>query len=249
MSRQRRQAVITGGGSGIGLAIARRLAAEGCSVTLVGRNAARLADAAAGIAGARAAVCDVGDAAQVNDVFAGLGPVHVLINNAGVVETAPFANLSDDAWRRMFDVNLMGAVHCIRAVLPAMRGMAAARIVNVASTAALKGYAYASAYTASKHALLGLTRALALELARTGITVNAVCPGYTETAIVEDAVATIAARTGCTREEAREKLTAANPQGRLITPAEVAQSVAWLVSPAARAVTGQAVVVAGGEVM
>ncbi len=249
MSRQTRQAVITGGGSGIGLAIARRLAAEDCTVILLGRNAARLETAAATIRGARTAVCDVGDADEVARIFAGLGPVHVLVNNAGVVETAPFAKTSDDAWRRMFDVNLMGAVHCIRAVLPAMREMEHARIVNIASTAALKGYAYASAYTATKHALLGLTRTLALELARTGVTVNAVCPGYTETAIVTEAVATIAAKTGRSKEDARAELAAANPQGRLITPAEVAQSVAWLVSPAARAITGQAIVVAGGEVM
>ena len=249
MEQGERQAVITGGGSGIGLAIARRLAAEDCAVVLLGRNAARLETAAATIRGARTAVCDVGDGEEVARIFAGLGPVHVLVNNAGVVETAPFAKTSDDAWRRMLDVNLMGAVHCIRAVLPAMREMAAARIVNIASTAALKGYAYASAYTATKHALLGLTRALAQELARTGVTVNAVCPGYTETAIVEDAVATIAAKTGRSKEDARAELAAANPQGRLITPAEVAQSVAWLVSPAARAITGQAIVVAGGEVM
>ncbi len=249
MGRKRRQAVITGGGSGIGLAIARRLAAEGCAVTLVGRNAARLETAAGTIPGARAAPCDVTDGEAVTAVFAEIGAIDILVNNAGVVETAPFAKLSDAAWRRMFDVNLMGAVHCIRAALPAMRGMEAARIVNIASTAALKGYAYTCAYTASKHALLGLTRALALELARTGITVNAVCPGYSETAIVEDAVATIVARTGRSAEEARAELAASNPQGRLIAPAEVAQSVAWLVSPEARAITGQAIVVAGGEVM
>ncbi|RMD90826.1 MAG: SDR family oxidoreductase [Alphaproteobacteria bacterium] len=244
-----RQAVITGGGSGIGLAIARRLSADGATVLLLGRSEDRLRAAQQAVPDARIAACDVADEDSVKRVLSGFGSIDILVNNAGIVETALFLRIDDDAWRRMVDVNLMGAVHCIRAVLPAMTARGRGRIINIASTAALKGYAYASAYAATKHALLGLTRSLALELARTEITVNAVCPGYTETAIVEAAVARIAEKTGRGPEEARAALEAANPQGRLIKPEEVAQAVAWLVSPEARAITGQAIAVAGGEVM
>ncbi|MFQ5346686.1 MAG: SDR family NAD(P)-dependent oxidoreductase [Rhodothalassiaceae bacterium] len=249
MGQAARQAVITGGGSGIGLAIARRLAADGATVVLLGRSEDRLRAALETIPDARIASCDVADEDSVMRVLSGLGSIDILVNNAGIVETAPFLRIDDDAWRRMISVNLMGAVHCIRAVLPGMTARGCGRIVNVASTAALKGYAYASAYAATKHALLGLTRSLALELARTEITVNAVCPGYTETAIVAAAVTRIAEKTGRGPDEARAALEAANPQGRLIKPEEVAQAVAWLVSPAARAITGQAIAVAGGEVM
>jgi len=244
-----RQAVITGGGSGIGLAIARRLSADGATVLLLGRSEDRLRAAQQAVPDARIAACDVADEDSVKRVLSGFGSIDILVNNAGIVETALFLRIDDDAWRRMVDVNLMGAVHCIRAVLPAMTARGRGRIINIASTAALKGYAYASAYAATKHALLGLTRSLALELARTEITVNAVCPGYTETAIVEAAVARIVEKTGRGPEEARAALEAANPQGRLIKPEEVAQAVAWLVSPEARAITGQAIAVAGGEVM
>ncbi|MFZ5608669.1 MAG: SDR family NAD(P)-dependent oxidoreductase [Pseudomonadota bacterium] len=249
MNEARRQAVVTGGGSGIGLAIARHLAGAGCAVTLLGRDQVRLEAAAKSISGARAVPCDVADARQVAQTFSGIGPVDILVNNAGAVETAPFHKTPLEAWRRMLEVNVMGAVHCTNAALPGMRGQPFGRIINIASTAAVKGYAYASAYSASKHALLGLTRALALELASTSITVNAVCPGYCDTALLENAVASIAAKTGRDIAEARAQLAAANPQGRLISPGEVAQSVVWLASPEARSMTGQAIIIAGGEVM
>ncbi|SMF69406.1 SDR family NAD(P)-dependent oxidoreductase [Allosphingosinicella indica] len=248
----RLHAVVTGGGSGIGLAIARALVAAGHPVTIMGRNAERLASAADEI-GAKAVPCDIADAADVARGFAEVadasGPVGILVNNAGIAPAAPFAKSSDADWRQVIDVNLMGAVHAIRATLDPMKAMPSARIVNVASTAALKGYAYVSAYAASKHALLGLTRSLALELAGTGITVNAVCPGYADTEIVRESIARIVEKTGRSEADARASLTASNPQKRLIDPEEVAAAVLYLVSDAARSVTGQAIAVAGGEVM
>ncbi|HWA63924.1 MAG TPA: SDR family oxidoreductase [Caulobacteraceae bacterium] len=249
----KRHAVITGGGSGIGLAIAGELKACGCDVTIMGRSPERLAAAAAALDGARAITCDVTEPQNVASAFAtaaaAAGPVSILVNNAGVVRTAPFSRQTDADWEMLWRTNVMGAVHAIREVLPAMRDLPGARIVNVASTASLKGYGYVSAYVATKHALLGLTRALALELVRTGVTVNAVCPGYADTDIIRDAVDAIVQKTGRTEDEARATFTGANPQGRLIDPAEVAAAVRWLVGEGARSVTGQAIAIAGGEVM
>lgn len=248
-----RHAVVTGGGSGIGLAIAKALAGDGCAVSLIGRDRARLEAAAADIAGARPFVCDVGREESVVEAFqqatGASGPVAILVNNAGMARTAPFLRQSDADWEALWRTNVLGAVHTTRQVVDTMRGLPSGRIINIASTASLKGYGYVSAYVATKHALLGLTRALALELAGTAVTVNAICPGYADTAIISSAVETIAQRTGRTPDEARATFTSANPQGRLIDPAEVAATVTWLVSEGARSVTGQAVVVAGGEVM
>ena len=180
---------------------------------------------------------------------AAAGPIDLLVNNAGQVETAPLAKTSLDTWQRLLNVNLTGSFLCSREVLPAMTERRFGRIVNVASTAALKGYAYVAAYCAAKHGVLGLTRALALETARKGVTVNPVCPGYTETDIVAGAIDTIVAKTGRTPDEARAELASVNPQGRLVDPAEVAASVAWLARRDSGSITGQAIAVAGGEVM
>jgi NAD(P)-dependent dehydrogenase (short-subunit alcohol dehydrogenase family) len=175
--------------------------------------------------------------------------VDILVNNAGQAASAPFGRTDDALWQRMLDVNLTGAYHCIQAALPGMVDAGWGRIVNVASTAGLTGYRYVAAYCAAKHGLVGLTRALALEVAGRGVTVNAVCPGYTETDIVADAVANIVRTTGRSEEQARAGLAAANPQGRLVRPGEVAHAVAWLCMPGAAAMNGQAIAVAGGEVM
>lgn len=240
--------VVTGGGSGIGAAVAKRLRAEGARITLMGRSLERL-QAQAAVLGAGVAVqaCDVADEASVEGAFAAVGDVDVLVNNAGQVETAPLAKTSLALWQRLLNVNLTGTFLCSRAVLPGMLARRQGRIVNVASTAALQGYAYVAAYCAAKHGVLGLTRALALEVATKGVTVNAVCPGYTETDIVASAIDTIVAKTGRTPEQARAELAKANPQGRLIQPDEVADTVAWLVR--ATGVNGQAIAVCGGETM
>jgi NAD(P)-dependent dehydrogenase (short-subunit alcohol dehydrogenase family) len=192
---------------------------------------------------------DVSDAASVEAAFGRAGAVDILVNNAGQAASAPILRTDGEKWQRMLDVNLTGAYHCIQAALPGMLDGGWGRIVNVASTAGLTGYRYVAAYCAAKHGLVGLTRALALELATKGITVNAVCPGYTETGIVQDAVANIVRKTGRSEQQARAELAAGNPQGRLVQPDEVAHAVAMLCMPAAAAMNGQAIAVAGGEVM
>jgi NAD(P)-dependent dehydrogenase (short-subunit alcohol dehydrogenase family) len=251
-------AVVTGGGSGIGAAIAQALIADGARVTLMGRRIDKLKEQrdrlnVDGGPSVELQVCDVGDEASVREAFAAAvaatGPIDLLVNNAGQVETAPLAKTSLDTWQRLLNVNLTGSFLCSREVLPSMTERRFGRIVNVASTAALKGYAYVAAYCAAKHGVLGLTRALALETARKGVTVNAVCPGYTETDIVAGAIDTIVAKTGRTPDEARAELASVNPQGRLVDPAEVAASVAWLARRDSGSITGQAIAVAGGEVM
>jgi len=197
--------------------------------------------------------CDVTDSMNVANAFeqaqTEFGPVDILVNNAGAADTTPFHKMNSQHWRRMMAVNLDGVFNCTRAVYDGMRRCGWGRIVNVASTAAVKGYAYVSAYCAAKHGVLGLTRALALEAARTGVTVNAICPGYTDTDIVRQAVKNIVNKTGRSEEEAMAELTRDNPQRRLIKPSEVADAVVWLCRPESVSVTGQAIVVAGGEVM
>jgi len=249
MSRvEGRRATVTGGGSGLGRAIAERLAAEGATVTVVGRREGPLREAAAAMPGAAAAPCDVADEVAVAALFASLPPQAILVNCAGAAGSAPFGRMTLAHFRQMLDVNLVSAFLCARATMPAMARDGFGRVVNIASSAGLKGYGYVAAYCAAKHGVIGLTRALAVEFARTGVTVNAVCPGYADTAIVQSSVANIRAKTGRTEEQALAELVKHNPQGRLVRPEEVADAVAWLCGADAGAVTGQALGVAGGEV-
>ena len=262
-SLHQRTAIVTGAGRGIGLAIAQTLAEAGAQIILLGRDLPRLQQAAASLPlsqpnsdPSRAHFClavDIADESAVLHAFenirAACPRVDILINNAGQAQSAPLARTDSALWQRMLGVNLNGSFYCSRAVIGAMLKQDYARIINVASTAGLVGYAYVSAYCAAKHGVIGLTRSMALEAAGTSLTVNAVCPGYTETDMVSDAVRNIAAKTGRSEQDARASLSANNPQGRLITPQEVAQTVLWLCQPHAASITGQAISISGGEVM
>jgi NAD(P)-dependent dehydrogenase (short-subunit alcohol dehydrogenase family) len=249
-----RHALVTGGGTGIGAAIARSLAEAGAAVSLVGRRAEPLAEVAARLPRAKAITADVTSEAQtramVEAARAAHGAIDILIANAGAAESAPMARLDLAHWQRMIAANLTGAFLSAKAALSDLtRSEAeASRIVFVASTAGLKGYAYVAAYCAAKHGVVGLARALAVELAPRGVTVNAVCPGYTDTPMLEASLDNITAKTGRSRSDTAADLTRLNPQGRFITPEEVADTVLWLCSPAAQSITGQAISVSGGEI-
>ena len=248
-------ALVTGGGSGIGLAIAHRLAGMGAALTLVGREQRKLEHAMRDLPGEAhdAMTCDVGDPAAVGALFEKLGrqgrAPQLLVNNAGFATSARVQDTSDDLWGETLRVNLNGVFHCTRAALASLLGFRFARVVNVASTAGLIGYPHVAAYCAAKHGVIGFTRALALELARTQVTVNAVCPGYADTTIATEAIANIARGTGRSEAQAREALERRNPQRRLIAPDEVAATVAWLCLPESQSINGQAISLSGGEVM
>ena len=253
-----RRVLVTGATRGIGAAIAQALAAAGWHVTLAGRTRAALEEVRVTLPIVENLVhdcveLDITDPASVARAFADVhargGALQALVNNAGAVETGPLARLAHDSWDRMLAVNLTGVFLCTQAALPPMLAARAGRIVNIASTAGQKGYAYCTAYSAAKHGVLGLTRSLALEVAAQGLSVNAVCPGYADTAIVRDGAARIVAATGRSDADALATFSQASPLKRLVEPGEVAAAVLWLCADAPAAFTGQAMSVSGGEVM
>jgi NAD(P)-dependent dehydrogenase (short-subunit alcohol dehydrogenase family) len=247
-----RHALITGGGTGIGAAIARALAGAGACISIAGRRRAPLQEVAAGLKNVIAITADVTREADC-EAMAGAarkahGPIDIVIANAGMADSAPIAKTDLAHWQRTIDVNLTGAFLTVKSALADVTrkdSMVSRRIVFIASTAGLKGYPYVAAYCAAKHGVVGLARALSIELASTGVTVNAVCPGYTDTPLLAQAAAKIAAKTGRPAEESRSAFGRDNDEGRLITPEEVAQKVLWLCLPEADAINGQAISISG----
>ena len=244
-------ALVTGGGRGIGAAIAAALTRQDVRVTVLGRDEARLKTHVDAGNAAAYVVADLTDAPGLEKTMAKIAAdqaIDILVNNAGAAISAPFLKTSTADFQRMLDVNLLGPVIATRMLLPGMIARKFGRVINIASTAALKGYPYVSAYVTAKHGLLGLTRALAVELSRTGVTVNAVCPGFTDTDMVASGVDAVAAKTGRSSEAIRAEFVKSNPMGRMITPEEVADAVCFLARRESGSITGSAIAVAGGEV-
>ena len=251
-------AVITGGSRGIGAAISNYLAHLGADISLTGRTEKTLAKQANYIRNnykvkVHTALGNMADEADVNRCLTSatkeLGTVHILINNAGVGKSAPFHRMDTDLWNEIIGLNLTGTYLCTKQVFSEMREMGYGRIVNISSTVGLRGYPYIAAYCASKHGVIGLTRTLALECVKKGITVNAICPGYTDTDLVSEAVDEIVKMTGKHREEIQSEIDDISPMGRMVTPDEVAETVAWICLPSSASITGQSIVVSGGAVM
>ncbi|HEX3938501.1 MAG TPA: SDR family NAD(P)-dependent oxidoreductase [Xanthobacteraceae bacterium] len=246
-----KHALVTGGGSGIGASIATTLARAGARVTIAGRRKEALEQTAASAPNMFALVADVTDEDAIVELYKQAetvrGPFDIVVPNAGSAESAPAEKITSASWNNTLNVNLTGAFFSVRPALAGMRKRGWGRIIFIASTAGLKGYAYVAAYVAAKHGVVGLARALAAETAKDGVTVNAVCPGYTETPLLEQAVRRIALKTGRSEAEARSTIAASNPQGRLIAPQEIANVVLWLCAAESSAITGQAISVSGGE--
>jgi NAD(P)-dependent dehydrogenase (short-subunit alcohol dehydrogenase family) len=244
--------VVTGGGTGVGAAIATYLVELGAKVTIAGRRDAPLQALAEKHANMGWAVCDVTSQAEITSGFemarSNFGAIDIVVANAGAAESKPFSKLTTDDMQTMLDVNLMGVFNTFQAALPDMVASGWGRMIVVASTAGLKGYGYVSAYAAAKHGVVGMTRSLAIEVAKKGITANAVCPSYVDTPMTERTIENIMSQTGRDHDAAVTALTAGNPQGRLITPLEVAHTVGFLCSDQAASINGQAIALSGGEV-
>lgn len=246
MTLEGRRAFVTGGGSGVGAVIATMLAQQGAQVTICGRRPEPLEKVAAAQAGITGVVCDITDEAAVIEAIAKAEP-DIVVANAGASESAPFAKTDLAAFERMMSVNLTGTFLTLREGLKAMSGKPWGRLIAIASTAGLKGYPYVAPYAAAKHGVIGMVKSVALEQARKGVTVNAVCPGFLDTEMTERSIANIVAKTGRSAEEARASLEATNPMHRLVPPEDVAQAVLWLCGPGSDMVTGQCISVSGGE--
>ena len=243
-----RRALVTGGGTGVGRAVALKLAGAGADVTVCGRRSAPLEETAAMAPRISPATTDVTDEASIAALFEANGPFDIVIANAGGTQSAPLSRVSLADWQATLNVNLTGVFLTFRAAVTALKGQPWGRLVAIASTAGLKGYGYVVPYCAAKHGVVGLTRALALETARSGITVNALCPGFIDTPMTDESIRNIMDKTGKSADDATRALTSTNPMGRLIEPAEVAASVMYLCGEDSGSINGQAIAVAGGEV-
>jgi 3-hydroxybutyrate dehydrogenase len=241
-----KRVLITGGGTGTGADLARGFAEAGAEVVITGRRAEPLDAVSARLPRTRALTADVTDEASTAALFDAAGPVDIVVANAGAAESAPFSRTTLDQWNAMLAVNLTGVFLTLRAGLRQFSGWG--RLISIASTAGLKGYAYVAPYAAAKHGVVGLTRSLALEVAKSPVTVNTLCPGFLDTEMTDRSVANIMEKNGKSREDARAALTRTNPQGRLIRPEEVTAAALWLCAPGSEGVNGQAIAIAGGEV-